>query len=100
MAVMPRRYRFTVDEYERLTEILRAGSLDTSAAFDRGVKLPLYARAGIVETWLVGLGVDRVDLFRQPSTTGHAETRRLVRGDALAPGALPGLRVTVEDLLG
>jgi hypothetical protein len=76
MAVMPRRYRFTVDEHERL------------------------ARAGIVETWPVDLGVDRVDLFRQPSTTGHAETPRLVRGDALAPAALPDLRVTVEDLLG
>ena len=28
---------------------------DTTLAYDRGVKLPLYAKAGITEVWIVDL---------------------------------------------
>jgi Uma2 family endonuclease len=73
---------------------------DTSAETDRRVKLPLYARAGITETWLLDLTTARVEVFRGPAPAGYAEARVLVRGDDLAPTALPDLRVTVEDLLG
>jgi Uma2 family endonuclease len=109
MAVMPRRYRFTVDEYERLAEIGVPSHcdrvellevMDTSAAFDRRVKLPLYARAGIIETWVLDLTTSRIAVCRNPGAARYAETRVLVRGDELAPAALPDLRVTVEDLLG
>src|SRR5262247_3069789 len=34
--------------------------MDTSAESDRGVKLPLYARAGIPEAWLLDLTTSRV----------------------------------------
>jgi Uma2 family endonuclease len=74
--------------------------MDTSAQSDRRVKLPLYARAGITETWLLDLTTARVEAFRGPAAGGYTEARVLVRGDDLAPTALPDLRVTVEDLLG
>jgi hypothetical protein len=74
--------------------------MDTSAKFDRRVKLPLYARAGTTETWLLDLTTSRIEVFRNPAAAGYADARVLVRGDELAPAALPDLRVTVEDLLG
>jgi Uma2 family endonuclease len=74
--------------------------MDTSAETDRRVKLPLYARAGIGEVWLLDLTTDRVDVFRQPSVAGYREGQRLERNDRLTPLAFPDLSLTVADLIG
>ena len=90
-----RRPRPTPEDVLLLIEVM-----DSSVATDRGVKLPLYARAGIVETWLVNLVSDQIEIFRQPSDTGYGESRVAVRGDIVAPAALPDLRLTVDEILG
>ena len=74
--------------------------MDTSAETDRRVKLPLYARAGIAETWLLDLTTDRVEVFRQPTPAGYRESQTLERNERLAPRAFPDLSLTVDDLLG
>lgn len=72
----------------------------TTLAFDRDVKLPLYARAGIPEVWLLALDEDRLYLYRQPGADGYAETRTLERGDTVNVTALPEVSFDVADLLG
>lgn len=74
--------------------------MDTSAETDRSVKLPLYARAGIVETWLLDLGADRIEVYRRPGAAGYGESRALGRGERLTPLAFPDLSLTVDELLG
>lgn len=59
---------------------------DTSLAYDRDVKLPRYARAGIPEAWLVDLGNRRLLIHRQPGPDGYAE---LSQPDDLAAVPLP-----------
>ena len=44
---------------------------DTSTEYDREVKLPLYARYGIAEVWLVGLEAETVETFRSPTADGY-----------------------------
>ena len=39
---------------------------DTSISYDRNVKLPLYARAGVPETWLVELRAGVVEVHSRP----------------------------------
>lgn len=46
---------------------------DTTLRYDREVKLPLYARAGIPEAWLVDLGARRLTAYRQPAPAGFLE---------------------------
>lgn len=46
---------------------------DTSLTYDREVKLPRYARAGIPEVWLVDLGGRRLDIHRCPAGHGYGE---------------------------
>jgi len=74
--------------------------MDTSAETDRGVKLPLYARAGIAETWLLDLATDRVEVFRRPTGAGYTEARIFERNARVSPEAFPDLSFSVPDLLG
>ena len=73
---------------------------DTSVGFDRETKIPLYARAGIPESWLVHLPESRIEAHRQPTPTGYQEVIRLARGMRLAPLAFPDLVLAVDDILG
>jgi Uma2 family endonuclease len=52
---------------------------DSSLPYDRGVKLALYARAGIREVWLVDLTRNHVEVHREPTRDGYR------RGETLDP---------------
>lgn len=71
---------------------------DTSAEYDREVKLPLYAQAGIPEVWLVDLATEGVEVYRTPTPQGYREARQLRRDQRLAPQAFPTLDLAVDDL--
>lgn len=73
---------------------------ETSAGYDRTVKLPLYARVGILEVWLVDLESELVEVHRTPETHGYQDLRQLRRGQPLAADALPEMTVSVSDILG
>ncbi len=85
---------------------------DSSAAVDRRVKLPRYAAAGIVETWLANLAFDcdiitgerlteRVlEVYRKPGPDGYTEVRVLRGGETITPEAFPDVVVPVAELLG
>jgi Uma2 family endonuclease len=73
---------------------------ETSAEYDRQIKVPLYARAGIREVWLVDLAAGAVEVYREPTPEGYRQVRRFGRGETLAPGALPDVTVAVDDILG
>ena len=45
---------------------------DTSLAYDLGTKVPLYARHGIPEAWVIDAATRRTRVFRQPIDWGEA----------------------------
>jgi Uma2 family endonuclease len=73
---------------------------DSSLHYDRRVKMPLYARHGIRESWILNLPEDVLEVHRRPGPDGYAEVRRLRRGDVIAPEAFPDAVLAVSDLLG
>ncbi len=73
---------------------------ETSAALDRRVKLPLYARSGIPEVWLAELSPEIVWVYRDPSPDGYHTARRVGRGERIAPLAFPDLDLAVDDIFG
>lgn len=73
---------------------------ETSAAYDRELKVPLYARNGVAEVWLVDLAEERVEVYRQPAPRGYQDVRRLRRGERVAPQAFPDVGLTVDDIVG
>lgn len=46
---------------------------DSSLWFDRTVKLPLYARAGVTEVWIVDIKQRLVTIHRQPARDHYSE---------------------------
>ena len=68
---------------------------DTALAYDRNVKLPLYARAGVREVWIVDLPDETIERHTEPSADGYGSTKRARRAEALESVALP-----VDDVLG
>lgn len=74
--------------------------MDSTVRYDRGVKRPLYARAGLAETWLVALGAGHIEVNRDPHPAGYRTRRIVERGERLAPLAFPDLVVGADDILG
>jgi len=86
----------------------------TSLDYDREVKVPLYARAGIGETWLVvpsashalsevegsgqALAGESIEVYRRPGPEGR-QVRSVRRGERLAPEALPEVQLLADDIL-
>jgi hypothetical protein len=71
---------------------------DTSLAYDRTVKLPLYARAGIAEVWIVDLEARAVEVHREPSANGYRHFEH-VREGRIVPAAFPDLELELADIL-
>ncbi len=72
---------------------------DSSYRYDRDVKLPLYARAGIPEVWVVDIAGEAVEIHRQPGLRGYASAQRVERGATIAPAAFADAVLAVADLL-
>lgn len=73
---------------------------DSSVDFDRRVKLPLYARASIPETWVMVLPKDLIEVHSQPLNGKYQKVQRLKRGRRLASPTVAGLTFSVDGLLG
>src|SRR5260370_33206220 len=65
--------------------LLLIAAMDTSTPTDRGVKLPLYARAGVAETRLVDLGADPSGAHGRPAAPAYTEAPVLRRGVQRTP---------------
>ena len=73
---------------------------ETSAEYDRQIKVPLYAQHGIDEVWLVDLRQRRVIVYRDPSPDTYRTAQIFQSSDVLSLSAFPDLLATVADVLG
>jgi Uma2 family endonuclease len=72
---------------------------DSTLAYDRDVKFPLYAAAGIPEAWLVDLAAGRIERHTEPGATGYRAIIRAERGDTIASTTFPTLAIAVDAIL-
>ncbi len=89
-----------VEGAPRLGEILLAIEVgDSSVEDDRAVKVPLYARAGIPETWLLNVRDRELEVYREPGPAGYGRTYTLQPAQQVACEAFPDVVLRVADLL-
>lgn len=71
---------------------------DSSLLFDRRRKLPLYARSGIPEVWIVNVVESRLEVHRHPEGEVFQRREVLTSGDRVASAVLRE-PVAVAELL-
>lgn len=72
---------------------------DSTVQFDRETKVPLYARYGIPEVWLVvGPRRRHVEVYRDFQERGSYRARLHVREGVLAPVLLPEVEIRLGEL--
>jgi Uma2 family endonuclease len=68
----------------------------SSLAYDRAVKLALYASRGMPEVWIVNLGAKEVEVYRSPNGDHYDPTERVGTTGIVEIEALPGASVRVD----
>jgi len=100
MLLRPRRDFYRRSHPGTADVVLLVEVADTSVAFDRTVKLRLYARAGIREYWIVDLPEGVVEVHRSPAGDAYHDRQEFRPGDRVAPEALPDALIGVAEILG
>jgi Uma2 family endonuclease len=73
---------------------------ETPLRYDREVKVPLYAAAGIREVWIVDIEGECVEIYAAVALGRYRRTERITRGTSFSPEAVPDVSLTVADILG
>lgn len=101
LALLRPRPDFYASAHPQPTDVLLIIEVaETTASYDREIKAPLYAQAGIPELWIVDLEGDRIEVFHRPTPQGYQETHTLRRGQRLSPLLLPHISLSVDAILG
>jgi Uma2 family endonuclease len=72
---------------------------NTTVSYDRFIKMPLYARHGIVEAWLLDIPAGRLHLFRTPRDGEFIDVSAVERPGAVCPVALPAIPIDLSGVL-
>lgn len=80
--------------------LLLVEAMDTTHEYDRGEKIPAYAKAAVVEVWLVDLPGQAVEVYREPGADAYGRVQSFGRGQTLVPSMFPDMRIAVDDILG
>jgi Uma2 family endonuclease len=72
---------------------------DSSLEWDLDVKIPMYARHGIIESWLVDLEHRAVTVFRDP-TQERYRSMVVIREGAVSPSCFADIVIALADLFG
>lgn len=100
MLLRPRHDLYATAHPRPADVLLLVEVADTTLRYDHEVKVPLYARAGVPEVWLVDLNSAQLHVFRDPTADGYRSQASLGRGESVAPEAVSGNRLEVAEILG
>lgn len=98
--------RIQADDYRSRTPaaddlLLLIEVMVTSHEHDLHTKLPLYARSGVAEVWLIDVPGRVLHLCRNPQASGqYAEVTRITTNDPVHPLFDDSLTLSLTDLLG
>ncbi|MEK8021782.1 MAG: Uma2 family endonuclease [Candidatus Parabeggiatoa sp.] len=71
---------------------------ESSLSYDQNTKIPLYARHGIVEVWLINVPKPQVEIYLKPSPDGYRKILLPQKRERISPTLLPSVSVKVSDI--
>ena len=72
----------------------------SSLSYDRNIKQRLYARFGIVESWIVNLRDGTIEVYTDPVGGEYTTTRVFRSGETVSPATFPDIALSVSDIIG
>ncbi|MHB1770117.1 MAG: Uma2 family endonuclease [Minisyncoccota bacterium] len=97
LAILRAREDFYAGAHPRPDDVLLVIEVsESSLDFDRRVKLPIYAAAGIREAWIVDIASAAIACHSDPKSGVYATARLFRRGETLIAGTLPDVRLSVN----
>ena len=96
VALLRFRETFYEDEVPKPGDVLLVVEVsDSTLRFDRHVKLPIYAEAGVPEFWIVDLVHNRTEVYREPVGAAYQVREFLPFGVPLIPHHFPDISLTL-----
>jgi Uma2 family endonuclease len=100
-AVLKPREDFYAAHHPTPEDVLLIVEVSDSTTFtDRNVKVPLYARAGIPEVWLVNLPKQAIEVYCEPAEGKYQKTATFNHGEVLTSPTVANLSLRVEEIIG
>lgn len=72
---------------------------DSTLSYDKQTKIPLYARHGIPEVWLINIPNNQVEIYLKPSFEGYRQILLPEKHEQISPTLLPVLSIKVLDIM-
>jgi Uma2 family endonuclease len=73
---------------------------ESTERFDHHIKLPMYARAGIKDYWIVNLSKEIVETYHDPINGKYTRSRKVSRGKSVVLRFTPDVRIPVDFIFG
>jgi len=71
---------------------------DTTLAYDRDIKIPIYARHGIAEVWLLDLHGGSLSIHRDPGPKGYQRVFTAKKNETVSPVLLPSIEIDLTEV--
>ena len=97
LALLRQRPRTSLPTTEDV--VLLAEVADTSARYDRGVKLPLYAGFAVPEVWIVDLVEQKIEVHSEPRAGGYRSVREAGGDEESRSATVESLSLSVRKIL-
>ena len=100
LALLVPRDDFYVNAHPRAEDVLLIVEVaDSSLQLDREIKMPLYARHGIPEVWLINVKDRSITVFQDASQGGYRQYFSPTELSSIEPLKLAGISIDMSMLL-
>ncbi len=100
IAILKRREDFYRNSHPTPTDtFLLVEVADSSVGYDRGRKIPVYAKAGIHEVWLYNLNTNTITQYARPQEGKYQAVLSFGRGETIRSISLPTLMIAIDAIL-
>ena len=100
IAVLKPRDDFYTSDHPQAEDVLLVIEIaDSSIRYDRERKLPLYARFGISETWLIDIPARAIRVYREPENGAYQTSFQLAAPHRIRPAMLDGVELALGGLV-
>jgi len=101
LALLKRREDFYLEKQPMAEDVLLVVEVsDTTLDYDRNRKIPLYAKAGIPEVWIINLKNGAIEIYTEPREYSYNLVKVSRRGEIILSSILPEISLSVDEILG